>query len=940
MALPTKEDEPQQQQRQQSCREFQTSNYQQTECGKFRRRRIRNLSSSLYPLFPFLVAAVMTARISFPSYSGHSGGGGMGVWAFNIANPLIHQHSYYYAPSANTASWSSSSVNNNVMGENEDDDDSAFLRKLGLNEKMNDNDFKEEEEDNDDKFDIATGNDGSTKLSSTASSIPPLPPLPEFMNEEDDFDDDDFFLEEKKIAPSPLSSSSSASPSTNTETATSKTMAAIQDETRKQMEQQQQQIDMLMKMIQKQGGGEELSSTSSATTKINDNSNFRSMTTDKDLSLTGKPLSSSSSSSTTTVNVAPLRAMLFIDGTWLYYSLHQRSERDCPIIKKYGVGWQNRYRFEWSALPRVVCEQLQLQQMDQGWSTTNQNRNNQPRPIDIVRASVFTSYKRTTDPNSIRVTMYNEMADANYDVHMMETVGKGEKCVDIQLAVEMLHYATVPNAYDVAILLSGDKDFMPAMVRTRQKGRQVGIVSMKRGCNKALYESPHVKDYDVIWIEDYLDKLIVPLSPEELAARSKEGIVSTFTVMKVVSDFVANSPKGKVSSRDVGRYLKTLRVADTTMLEQLKEVYGGLRQFLQERAVGVFRIIDPEIDDTKKRDPRDRSFWMTLREGYQHVLISQAKATNFTAVEKGFLEEYAKSGLEKKHAYYHTNEDPERAAFTTTPIEIQQLDNPSARRDVHNDGVNGDSGEDKFELPSDLTVDYTQCTVVQLKERCRERGLLVSGTKAVLLQRVQKDVDEQINAEKLRHGEKMAAVAAAAALNAREDGPAVMHRKMATPRRSSTTMRRAMMGGSRLGQGLRRPQSSFSPSPPPSGMKVYNSNIYATQTPKFTNNRNINAENVDPVIENHLRNLIAEYITASGGQAGSRDVGRYLAANAAVNAGRSQQGSSALKELKHSYGTLAAFIAKNDDMFDKLRENVDQYGWEYGFPIRLRKVRQ
>ena len=49
------------------------------------------------------------------------------------------------------------------------------------------------------------------------------------------------------------------------------------------------------------------------------------------------------------------------------------------------------------------------------------------------------------------------MANANYDVHMMETIGKGEKCVDIQLAVEMLHYATVPNAYDMAVLLSGDK---------------------------------------------------------------------------------------------------------------------------------------------------------------------------------------------------------------------------------------------------------------------------------------------------------------------------------------------------------------------------------------------------------------------------------------------------------------------------------------------------
>jgi len=60
----------------------------------------------------------------------------------------------------------------------------------------------------------------------------------------------------------------------------------------------------------------------------------------------------------------------------------------------------------------------------------------------------------------------------------METVGEGEKCVDIQLAVEMLHYATVPNAYDVAVLLSGDKDFIPALTRTRQKGKQVEVVSM------------------------------------------------------------------------------------------------------------------------------------------------------------------------------------------------------------------------------------------------------------------------------------------------------------------------------------------------------------------------------------------------------------------------------------------------------------------------------
>lgn len=114
-------------------------------------------------------------------------------------------------------------------------------------------------------------------------------------------------------------------------------------------------------------------------------------------------------------------------------------------------------------LPRIICERLQEQQTVQGWSSSSsQIPNQQPiqyhRPVEIVRASVYTSYKKNTDKKSLRVRMFQEMDESNYDVHRMETIGNGgEKCVDIQLAVEMLHYATVPNAYDIAIMLSGDK---------------------------------------------------------------------------------------------------------------------------------------------------------------------------------------------------------------------------------------------------------------------------------------------------------------------------------------------------------------------------------------------------------------------------------------------------------------------------------------------------
>jgi hypothetical protein len=60
--------------------------------------------------------------------------------------------------------------------------------------------------------------------------------------------------------------------------------------------------------------------------------------------------------------VAPLKAMLFIDGTWLYYSLYRRKEEMDPIVKKFGKGWPFRYRFDWNALPRIICEQIVGQQ--------------------------------------------------------------------------------------------------------------------------------------------------------------------------------------------------------------------------------------------------------------------------------------------------------------------------------------------------------------------------------------------------------------------------------------------------------------------------------------------------------------------------------------------------------------------------------------------------
>ena len=98
------------------------------------------------------------------------------------------------------------------------------------------------------------------------------------------------------------------------------------------------------------------------------------------------------------------------------------------------------------------------------------------------------------------------MEEANFEVHMSVTEGVHEKCIDIALAVEMMHYANTDGAYDVAVLLSGDKDFMPALKRIRQKGKRVALCSMRNCCSRSLVDpAAHVRDFDPIWRDPRLE---------------------------------------------------------------------------------------------------------------------------------------------------------------------------------------------------------------------------------------------------------------------------------------------------------------------------------------------------------------------------------------------------------------------------------------------------
>jgi hypothetical protein len=154
-----------------------------------------------------------------------------------------------------------------------------------------------------------------------------------------------------------------------------------EDETLTQIQKQQKQIDFLMNVIQKQSATKKSAKKSIQEDEEDllpkplpgmfddeEDNNKRSVDTTETLKndslfadpiQTPAPLAPLPSSGG---QLPPLKTMLFIDGTWFYYSIYRRKPSECPICKKYGAGWQYRYRFDWNALPRVICEQLVEQQ--------------------------------------------------------------------------------------------------------------------------------------------------------------------------------------------------------------------------------------------------------------------------------------------------------------------------------------------------------------------------------------------------------------------------------------------------------------------------------------------------------------------------------------------------------------------------------------------------
>jgi cold shock CspA family protein/uncharacterized LabA/DUF88 family protein len=224
-----------------------------------------------------------------------------------------------------------------------------------------------------------------------------------------------------------------------------------------------------------------------------------------------------------------IKAMIFIDGSWLYRS--QQIIRD-------KINDEN-LTIDYGKLPSVLAGHLS--------KSLGQD-------VDLVRTYFFASIPKNVAPQDIshvedQRDFYNRLKeDFNYETEIYEidfkkrryfraerssqdTYVPKEKCVDIALASTMLYFSALPYGFDAAIPVIGDEDYVPALQHLRRMAKRVMIASIHGSCDRVYdpsidsADSRRVRDVDTVFLDEILGELLLeyPLIQLECNSPLHEG---------------------------------------------------------------------------------------------------------------------------------------------------------------------------------------------------------------------------------------------------------------------------------------------------------------------------------------------------------------------------------------------------------------------------------
>ena len=323
-----------------------------------------------------------------------------------------------------------------------------------------------------------------------------------------------------------------------------------------------------------------------------------------------------SNSEQESANGTPTRIMLFIDGTWLYYAIHGRDD-GCAIRKEFGDAWELTHHVDWAAIPQLVAEHIEAE--------LRSRQPNAPISVEVTQSHVYSSLRVGHHVLELRRRMFDQMAALYFDVHLgtYSSSGNREKCVDIALAVDMLHFAMIDGTYDIAVLVSGDADFVPALMRTRQRGKRVAIATFRASAS-ASFEAAEMaalageytgqfKDFDVLYLDDHLNKLITRIHPSLL----RQAPAMLEWLQSSIVDFALEATKdgGLLKESELRNHLEKIALGERSALVFIEHECGSVGEFMRDRLPNIAFIREnPSRDaasssETQNVEVRNEEIW-------------------------------------------------------------------------------------------------------------------------------------------------------------------------------------------------------------------------------------------------------------------------------------------------------------------------------------------
>ena len=185
-----------------------------------------------------------------------------------------------------------------------------------------------------------------------------------------------------------------------------------------------------------------------------------------------------------------IRTMIFIDGTWLWHNI---------MAKDYG-------RLDFS---KIINKSLTYIFPKGGYTLNGVIFSaSQPINVDPVDAQFVDKKKVFFEALEKKCGFVLDIHDIDFHGRRLykskrseeDTWKPKEKCVDISIASNIFYYAA-KNEYDVAVIMTGDRDFLPTFRKINKLGKVVVLVSMGGSCSHKLSN-----EYPTLFLDTYLDQ--------------------------------------------------------------------------------------------------------------------------------------------------------------------------------------------------------------------------------------------------------------------------------------------------------------------------------------------------------------------------------------------------------------------------------------------------